>query len=93
MSGEAALRSVRRRIRVKFRSRFNPGQVRAWQSEEIWTAYLGGWGAGKTWLGARAFLRNLLRNPKGVDGLLAAPFWATVRRTTLRTFLAAVPSV
>jgi hypothetical protein len=79
------------KIRVKFRARMNPGQSRAWASEDLWTAYLGGWGAGKTWLGARAFLRNVLRNPRGTDALLAAPFWSTVKRTTLREFRAVLP--
>jgi hypothetical protein len=83
---------VKRKIRVRFRARFNPGQLRAWSSEELWTAYLGGWGAGKTWFGARALLRNVLRNPRGTDALIAAPFWSTVKRTTLREFKSVVPA-
>jgi hypothetical protein len=81
----------KRRIRVRFHAALNPGQATAWRSEATWTAYLGGWGAGKTFLGARAFLRNVLRNPRGVDAMLVAPFWSTVKRTTLREFKAVVP--
>lgn len=81
----------RKRIRVRFHARFNPGQARAWRSESRWVAYLGGWGAGKTFLGARAFLRNVLRNPRGIDSFLVAPFWSTVKRTTLREFKSVVP--
>jgi hypothetical protein len=87
----AAPAPAKQKIRVKFRARFNPGQFATWGSEARWTAFLGGWGSGKTWLGARAFLRNVLANPRGVDSLLAAPFWSTVKRTTLREFRSVVP--
>jgi hypothetical protein len=91
VTAAATAEPKRKRVRVKFRARMNPGQARAWAVEERWLAYLGGWGGGKTWFGARAFLRNVLRNPRGVDSLIAAPFWSTVKRTTLREFKAVVP--
>lgn len=78
-------------IRVEFRKPLHPGQAEAWRSTAAVTAFLGGWGAGKTWLGARRFLANVLLNPPGVDSLIAAPFWSTIETTTLREFLAATP--
>jgi hypothetical protein len=87
----AAASPSKPKIRVRFHARMNPGQAQAWASPELWTAYLGGWGAGKTWFGARALLRNLLQNPRGTDALIAAPFWSTVKRTTLREFRSVVP--
>jgi hypothetical protein len=86
-----AVAPKKKRIRVKYRARLNGGQARAWAKDPKWLALLGGWGSGKTWFGARAFLRNVLRNPRGVDSLIAAPFWSTVKRTTLREFRAVVP--
>lgn len=80
------------RLRVRFHARLNPSQARAWRSEARWTAFLGGWGSGKTFVGARVFLRNVLSIPRGTDALLAAPFWSTVKRTTLREFRKVVPS-
>lgn len=84
----AASRKV---IRLRFRKPMNRAQQLAWNSENRWTLFAGGWGAGKTWCGARAFLRNVMANPPGVDSLLFAPFWSTVERTTLREFLSMVP--
>jgi Terminase large subunit, T4likevirus-type, N-terminal len=79
------------KVRLKFRTKLTRSQWRAWQSESRWTALLGGWGSGKTFTGARVFLRNLTANPAGVDGLIVAPFWGTMHRTTLREFRAVVP--
>lgn len=78
-------------IRVEFRSRLHSAQRAAWKAEAEVVGLLGGWGSGKTWWGARAFLRNVLQNPPGVDSLLAAPFWQTIEQTTLRAFLDATP--
>lgn len=78
-------------VRVRLSGTLNPSQARFVQSDALWTAFLGGWGAGKTWIGARKFLEIVLRNPPGTDGLLFAPFWSTLHRSTLRLFLDATP--
>lgn len=79
-----------RHTTLRFAGTLNPGQLAFIRSQAKWTAFLGGWGSGKTFIGARKAVELAALNP-GCAGLIVAPFWNTVYRTTLAAFLKVVP--
>lgn len=67
-----------------------PAQVAFHQGTELLKCYSGGWGAGKTYAGAREALKLAVLN-EGADGFVGAPTYSMLNRVTLREFLKALP--
>jgi hypothetical protein len=63
----------------------NPTQYRFMNCRDRVTAFLGGYGAGKSWVLARVALFLAAENA-GLDGLIVAPTWGILQKTTLRGF-------
>jgi len=62
-----------------------PTQKKFYFTPEKYSAFLGGFGSGKTWAFCEKGLRCALENP-GAPGMLAAPTFAMLQEPLLRTF-------